>query len=549
MLTHACVMPALLQQVLASVSGLASISTDPTPDTQQQLQAIGAQALAAFTLAGQGTDSATASNLLQVLSGARPAAAQLAASLQQVAALLAKTATPASGAVSAGGMGLYVTVGNLVGRSLAGQVLAVGPYMTLSSGSTAAAPSSSRNVLGVFSGALEGSCSSLAADGSTQVAPCPDAVVAVQLRLVEAVRELLGSAAAAAAPAGGNTTAPSGARRLQATPINADDITPLSGAVNVTVGDTAALPCAGSTNCTLTLSFPLLTDVAVGDPGVVCLQLVGDTLLVPDATDGWSLGAVTPAADNPAVKVAQCVVSQSGTYVIARNNSVPAPPLAASTSPIPAGGMPVSSPGPAQGVGEAPAPVLASPSTSLVLLALTFPLDYATLMADSSQAQAFNDSIVASVAAAAQVSPAWVQVLALRQGSVVAEVAIRLPGSNYSTPQQLAAVGAAITQDPDTVFASLKATFGITQTVGARVTSMQAATPPGPSYSAVGLGVGLGVGLAVLLAVVGYALVTRRRRGVQLTNLADVGRQPVAAPAPTTATGVRGQAHLVGEGQ
>jgi hypothetical protein len=397
-------------------------------------------------------------------------------------------------------------------------------------------------VLGVFSGALEGSCSSLDANGTTQVAPCPDAVVAVQLRLVEALKDLLGNATAAA---GGNATAPGSTRRLQAASISADSITPLSGAVNVSVGDTAALPCAGGSNCTLTLSFPLLSDVAVGDPGVVCLQVVGDTLLAPNATDGWSLGAIAPAADNPAVKVAQCVVSQSGTYVIARNNSVPAPPPAASPSPSPS----PASPGPAQGAGESPGPLQPTPSTSLVVLALTFQLDYATLMADSRQAQAFNDSIVSSVAAAAQVSPAWVQVVGLREGSVVADVAIRLPASNYSTPQQLAAVGAAITQDPDTVFAALKSAFGITQPVGARVMSMQAATPPGPSYSTVGLGVGLGVGLAVLLAVVGYALVTRRRRGVQLSNMADIGSQPVAGPAPTAATAVRGQAHLVGEGQ
>jgi hypothetical protein len=125
----------------------------------------------------------------------------------------------------------------------------------------------------------------------------------------------------------------------------------LSDAATLSVAGGSTLPCSsGSGDCTATMSFPLYTTVNPTDPGVQCFKVEDGSLLQPAAADGWQLGSIAAAQDDPATQVAQCVVGAGGTYTIGRLRSVPAP--AATLAPGPA---PTTNPAPVpqQGVSEA----------------------------------------------------------------------------------------------------------------------------------------------------------------------------------------------------
>jgi hypothetical protein len=150
---------------------------------------------------------------------------------------------------------------------------------------------------------------------------------------------------------------------------------------------------------------------------------------------------------------------------------------------------------------------------SVVTVAVTFPMSYETLVADAAQLRSFKAGVVTAVATAANVSASWVNVTDVRKGSVVADVAITVPAKDYSS-QKLADLGAVITANPDRVFTSVKAAFGITQPITAVVKSIQEPPSQLPSGT-VGIAVGVAVG-GVAVVVAGAALwYTIRKRKAQ----------------------------------
>jgi hypothetical protein len=148
----------------------------------------------------------------------------------------------------------------------------------------------------------------------------------------------------------------------------------------------------------------------------------------------------------------------------------------------------------------------------------------------------FTAQVVRSVAAAAQVPDSWVLVSNLRAGSVVADVSIQHPPGTSS--ETLAASGAVITSDPDSVFQSVKVAFNISAPVRAVVTAVQQPSSAGKPSSAgqpsVGIGKAVGAavgGLVVLAAAAAATLWARRRRA----SVQEDARVPLEAATPVVA--------------
>lgn len=183
-------------------------------------------------------------------------------------------------------------------------------------------------------------------------------------------------------------------------------------------------------------------------------------------------------------------------------------------------------------------------------MAVTFPMDYATLAANATKKAIFTAQVARSVAAAAQVPDSWVLVSNLRAGSVMADVSIQHPPGTSN--EALAASGAAIASDPDSVFQTVKATFNITAPVRATVTAIQqppsaakASSASGPPSIGVGRAAGAAVGALIVLAAAGAAAIWARRRRARVQEEAPVAIEadtPVVSMHPSATGGVHAAA-------
>ncbi|KAF6254423.1 hypothetical protein COO60DRAFT_1665172 [Scenedesmus sp. NREL 46B-D3] len=163
------------------------------------------------------TADATAGTTVPALPSATRGAASTAgflAPLLDVAGLLATSATPATGYLSGGDNGLYVSVANLLGRTYPNSPLYVGPDI---SAAGAASAISSDNVHVAFSKPLTSLCVDEAGD-SVANSSCSDGVVPVQVMYLSESSPLLAAGATrAAAPAQGVPEQPgAGADGVQA---------------------------------------------------------------------------------------------------------------------------------------------------------------------------------------------------------------------------------------------------------------------------------------------------------------------------------------------
>jgi hypothetical protein len=490
--------------VVSSTASLTHLNKDPTPDTKNNLKTTANQGVASLQLSGQGASSSSSSNILAVASTASAvtatnnrdkqknpqgrrllqqaalptcqAVADLVQIVQGVGGLLAQTTDPATGPTSAGSSGLYVTAASLVGRSFDSQVLAVGTAMAPSSSGSAqdslvaSTAAASTNVRVSFSKPMAGTCTNTDDAGAAVTSQCVGAVVPVQLHLYESPEALLCSSP----PASGSS------RRLAGTSVTAADVALLSDAATLSVAGGSTLPCSfGGSTCSATLSFPLYATVTPNDPGVQCFKVEGGGLLQPAAADGWQLSAIAAAQDDPATQVAQCVVGAGGTYTIGRLRSVPAvtPAPAPAPTPAPAGQAPApSNQVPQQGVREAVSTAATPASKSApgcqvhaVTVAVALPISLESL---SAQLPSYRETLVTSVAQAAQVPQSWVNVTDVTRGPTGSMATVVVTGKGYSYAKAVD-MGTAVTGDPDSVFKAIRAAAGVTQPIKADVVSVE----------------------------------------------------------------------------
>jgi hypothetical protein len=135
--------PEGMRQVVSAVAGLASIMTELPPQTKANILGIGQNGIKAALSSSRPISSDTASQLVSVLAtgtlGGVKATRRLLAdeaaistlstitsSLDDVVKLLAASATPAAGYLSAGSSGLYAAVASQPGKTMDALTLKVG---------------------------------------------------------------------------------------------------------------------------------------------------------------------------------------------------------------------------------------------------------------------------------------------------------------------------------------------------------------------------------------------------------------------------------------
>jgi hypothetical protein len=281
----------------------------------------------------------------------------------QVAGLLQHSLTTATGHVSAGDEGVFVTVAKLRGDTAAEQVVAVGSSFVAPQGLDPAAVGSSQaasaavatNVQMRFAGGLKGACASADADAQTEnnlgetadTAICADGVVGLHLYYYESASLFLYQQSStfntSAGSNGSESTGGSAKRRLlNAMAVSPAELELLSGVVQVKMGDQGALPCAVEGGCNAILTIPLTGAVGAGDPQVQCLQLEqGAAYYSPLAAGQQEVPALATASvelskTDPTVPVVTCRFSTTGTYAAGRVLSIPA----RSTSTVSSGPIP-----------------------------------------------------------------------------------------------------------------------------------------------------------------------------------------------------------------
>ena len=367
--------------MVTAITGVSDVIENPSQETKEQIAGVVDNAIAAAKLGGTGVSGSYASNVLSLVATAssgrggnnnkqkgrhlleEPAAAagtantsgsslpaaavSLLGTLSGLAGLLSPSATPATGPSSAGDKGLYVTVANLVGNNLEQQVIAAGSVMgPPSSGSSSSGDSSmlvanataAANVRLAFSGAFAGRCASdVTASGGQEEggtaagatsALCADGIVAVRLFYIGDAAVFLGEGYSS-----NETSSGSSSRRslLAPVPVAGPDLELLSGSVYIKVGDQQQLPCdnSSSSNCSASVIIPLTSGFTPGDPQVQCLLLEGGTVFRGvTLADGVVTEAAGPASEDPAVSVAKCRVTRSGTYAVGRVQNMPLAPSA-----------------------------------------------------------------------------------------------------------------------------------------------------------------------------------------------------------------------------
>jgi hypothetical protein len=210
--------------------------------------------------------------------------------LLDVAGLLATSATPATGYLSGGDNGLFVSVANLLGRSYPSSPIYVGPDMNAAGAATA---NSTDNVHVVFSKPLISPCIDEAGE-TVANSSCSDSVVPVQVMYLSESSPQLAAGATRSAGLSG-------------------DYTTISGAVTLTAGSSGSFPCDG---CTASITIPIW-EYADPTQDYICTQLssTGQLSLTNAIV---SSGAVTNTASDPAVPTVQCTVSKPGSYLVGR---------------------------------------------------------------------------------------------------------------------------------------------------------------------------------------------------------------------------------------
>jgi hypothetical protein len=212
------------------------------------------------------------------------------APLEDVAGLLATSATPATGYLSGGDNGLYVSVANLLGRTYPSSPIFVGPDV---SPAGAALVNSTDNVHVVFNKPLTSLCIDEAGE-TVANSSCSDSVVPVQVMYLSESSPLLAV----------------GATRSAGLP---SDYTTMSGVVSLTAGSASSFPCDG---CTATITIPIW-EYADPTQDYICTQLsTTGQLSLSNAI--VSSGAVTNTVSDPAVPTVECTVSKPGQYLVGR---------------------------------------------------------------------------------------------------------------------------------------------------------------------------------------------------------------------------------------
>ncbi|KAF8072463.1 olpB [Scenedesmus sp. PABB004] len=538
------------------------------------------------------------------------AARAVRSTMDALAELLSASATPATGALSTGASGLHLSVANLLGASFAQQPLAAGPVAGAGGGADAAAAG---NAVLTMAQPLAGGCevSDEEGGGGGAAAGCADGTVSLVLKFYADPALLVDPALAAPAPAA-NTSA-SNTTTERGTPLampsrtagagngtDAGGTVPLpdlelaSSAVVVSVAgaptEGGAFPCANaSSGCGAVLQLPL-TRAPPGDGAGAAL--VG--LRVEDATgaplapsltdpDAELLNVTSPA--NGTAAVATLFLRRSGTFVVGLISRTAEPPVNGtgasnctlpSPSPAPAGGASPSPAPPPAGAGASPSPAPPPPAPSspapappaqgvgdatpaaVLGINITFPMDHAALVADGARRAAFEADVASAVAAALGVGPGVVHVTALRAGSVIADVEVRVqPSLGAGQLAALTALVEAFVADPAPPLAAVRAAYfagaagGITAAVWA---------PPPPrdplaeltdrvgrlvSVSTGALAGGVAAAGVAVIALGALAVVLLRRRaarGAARASFDDAAAIAPPAAEPPAPSGIFGAA-------
>lgn len=218
----------------------------------------------------------------------------------EISDLLCKSATPATGYLSGGDNGLFVSVANHFGRNYHTAQLAAGPQ--LDDTGNQAAPNSGDNVHIKFNQDLVGTCVD---EEGVQLSSgtCGDVIVPVKLTYTADIDAMLSTAAAAAAPATASK------RKLQQSSTLPSGWQVVSGAATLEVlGSTAdPFPCDG---CTATVTIPLW-ESAQEYTLYHCAQIV-DGVITLDAATASSKGTTAVGS----VAAVQCEVNKAGSYVV-----------------------------------------------------------------------------------------------------------------------------------------------------------------------------------------------------------------------------------------
>jgi hypothetical protein len=274
------------RHLLASWANALGLEAGSSPAARQAQRSL---------LADAGDSAANVTAAPELPSASRSAAvnpptAGFIAPLEDIAGLLATSATPATGYLSGGDNGLYVSVANLLGRTYPNSPVYVGPDIT---GVGAASVNSSDNVHVAFSKPLTSLCTDEAGE-SIANSSCSDSVVPVQVMYLSESSPLLAA----------------GASRSAGLP---SDYVTMSGVVTLTAGSASSLPCD---DCTAAITIPIW-EYADPTQDYICTQLSSSGQLSMTAAI-VSSGSVTNTASDPAVPTVTCTVSKPGSYLVGR---------------------------------------------------------------------------------------------------------------------------------------------------------------------------------------------------------------------------------------
>jgi hypothetical protein len=303
--------------------GAITLDLGSSPAARQQKRS-----LLAETSTANATDTAATAITLPSVSRSGIQTTGFMAPLVDIAGLLATSATPATGYLSGGDNGLYVSVANLLGRSYPNSPVYVGPDIT---GAGAASVNSSDNVHVAFSKPLTSLCVDDAGEAIAN-SSCSDSVVPVQVMYLSESSPLLAA----------------GATRSASLP---SDYVTMSGVVTLTAGSASSLPCD---SCTAAITIPIW-EYADPTQDYVCTQLSSSGQL--SLTNAIvSSGSVTNTASDPAVPTVECTVSKPGSYLVGRTVRAAVP--AQGVSELPGSGTDGSQAGDGKG-GSSQASVIA----------------------------------------------------------------------------------------------------------------------------------------------------------------------------------------------
>lgn len=234
--------------------------------------------------------------------------AAVQSSVDALAALLAASASPASGFLSSGSNGLYLTVANLLGSMYGGEPLAVGSVLSSAGSNKAASPDAIQNVLVQMLSPLAGICigesgSTACVDGAVlmMLQYYADPAIVVKLPVTETSNNNVASSSGSGRRLLDSIPSNNSASTQQSTALQ--DLQLLTGAVVVSVNGAptagGSLPCsdrstAGSSSnssladtCEALVTVPLVGTVSSDDSKALVALRVDDTgtPLAPNTTN------------------------------------------------------------------------------------------------------------------------------------------------------------------------------------------------------------------------------------------------------------------------